>query len=303
MLFTRENSITLDAALRDLHSTDARVRAAAADALGDVPEGADRRRARLGLESVLDDGRFEVRCAAALALGDLGDAGAVDALLARVEDSHPEARQAAVIALGKLGNAQAIPALLAALSAGPPDVRFQAARSLAEIDPAAAFEPLCAALRDADPEVRESAAEALAVVGDRRAAGWLVDLLEDGRPGTRFAAAMTLAWLGDARAFDTLTAFLPDRERAFEAMEGLEAIGDARAALPLAAQMRRFLLPQVLRVRAAAALLVLAPGDAAAPSARALLEKSARSGKLDVRGLAEECLSRLAAARPAQATP
>jgi HEAT repeat protein len=142
--------------------------------------------------------------------------------------------------------------------------------------------------------VRESAAEALSVVGDRRAAGWLVDLLEDARPGTRFAAAMTLAWLGDARAYDTLVAALPDRERAFEAMEGLEAIGDARAALPLAAQMRRFLLAPVLRVRAAAALLSLAPSDPAAPSARALLEKSRKSSKLDVRGLAEECLERLA---------
>src|SRR5262245_2951412 len=135
MLFTRENTITLDAALRDLNSTDPRVRAAAADALGDVREGSDRTRARQGLESVLDDGRFEVRCAAALALGDLGDADAVDALLARVQDSHPEARQAAVIALGKLGNPAAVAPLLAALTEGPPEVRFQAARSLAELDP------------------------------------------------------------------------------------------------------------------------------------------------------------------------
>jgi HEAT repeat protein len=285
----RANTITLEAALRDLGSKDARVRAAAADALGDAPEE-DRGRARAGLTRVLDDVRFEVRCAAALALGDLGDLEAVDALLKQLDDAHAEARQAAIIALGKLGNRAAVAPLLRALTDGPPDVRFQAARSLAELDPERAFEPLCAALRDPDAEVRESAAEALSVVGDGRAAGWLAELLGDARVGTRFAAASTLAYLGDARGFDVLVAALPARERAYEAIEGLEAIGNARAVDPLAAQMRRWILPLVLRVRAAAAILALAPTHA---EARALVDKAARSSRPDARGLAEETLQRL----------
>ncbi len=291
----RSHTITFEAALRDLGSQDPRVRAAAADALGDTPESEDRARARVGLEGVLADARFEVRCAAALALGDLGELEAITALLALLDDAHPEARQAAVMALGKLGNPAAFAPLALALTDGPADVRFQAARSLAELDPARAFAPLCDALRDGDPEVRGSAAEALSVVGDVRAAGWLVPLLTDTRPATRFAAASTLAYLGDGRGFEVLLGALGDRDRAYEAIEGLEAIGDARAAVYLATQMRRMLLSPVLRVRAAAALLAIAPADALAPAARALLEKSKKSRKLDVRGLAEESLERLAA--------
>jgi hypothetical protein len=63
--------------------------------------------------------------------------------------------------------------------------------------------------------------------------------------------------------------------------------------------MRRLLLSPVLRVRAAAALLAVAPGDLAAPEARKLLDKSAASRRMDVRGLAEECLARLAGAKAA----
>jgi HEAT repeat protein len=296
LLFRRQNTITFEAALRDLRSKDPRARAAAADALGDVAGGPDRERARVGLESVLADERFEVRCTAALALGDLGLTAAVDALLARLDDSHPQARQTAIIALGKLGDARAFEPLAAVLRSGPPDVRFQAARSLAELDPARAFEPLCSALSDPDAEVRESAAEALSVVNDPRAAGWLADLLGDSRPGTRFAAASTLAWMGDARGFDVLVAGLGDGGQAYEAMECLEKLGDARAATSLAAQMRRMLLAVPLRVRAAAALLAIAPSDPNAAAARALLEKQARSRKPDVRGLAEESLARLGGA-------
>jgi HEAT repeat protein len=295
MLFPPSRDMSFDAALRDLSSTDPRVRAAAADALGDTPAGADRARAVAGLELVLDDGRYEVRCAAALALGDLEDHAAVPPLLAHMQDGHPEVRQAIIIALGRLGDPRAVEPLIAAISEGPPDVRFQAVRSLAELDANAAFEPLCRALSDSDPEVRESAAESMALLGEPRAAGWLADLLNDKRPQTRFAAAAALAGLQDARGYDVLVAALGDREAGWVAVEALEALGDARAAAPLAGVVRRFLAPAYIRVRAAAALLTLAPGDVAAPAARSFLAKSTRSRRADVKGLAEECLARLAA--------
>jgi hypothetical protein len=79
-------------------------------------------------------------------------------------------------------------------------------------------------------------------------------------------------------------------------MECLESLGDPRATSYLAAQMRRMLLPMPLRVRAAAALLTIAPSDPNAPAARELLEKQARSRKPDVRGLAEDSLARIALA-------
>jgi HEAT repeat protein len=293
MYFPPARQMTFEAALRDLGSADARVRVAAADALGNTPAGPDRARAAEGLEKLLDDPRFEVRVSAALALGDLEILDVVPALLAHLEDGHPEVRQALVIALGRLGDQRAVERLVAAVSEGPADVRFQAVRSLAELDPAAAFEPLCRALADSDPEVRESAAESLALVGDRRAAARLADLLGDARLQTRFAAAAALAGFADGRGFDVLVAALADKELAYAAVEGLEQLADARAAVPLATLMKRFLVPDYLKVRAAAALLTVAPADVAAPAARNLLEKSRKSRRPEVKGLAEECLARL----------
>jgi HEAT repeat protein len=204
-----------------------------------------------------------------------------------------------VIALGRLGDRSAFAPLAAQLNDGPADVRFQAARSLAEIDAPAAYEPLVKALADSDPEVRTSVCEALVLVADRRAAGWLADLLGDTDRRVRFAAACTLGFLGDARGLSELTAALPDRARAWDAIESLEAAGDARAAEPLAAQMRRRFLQPVLRVRAAAAICLVAPGTPLATEARAFLDKQAGSRREEVRGLAAELLEHIAAERHA----
>jgi len=153
VLFPRSTTITFDAALRDLGATDVRARVAAADALGDLPEGEDRSAAARALSAALADERFEVRRSAALSLGDVGDPGAMDALLPLVEDGHAEVRQAAIIALGRLGDARAFEPLARALKDGPPDVRFQAVISLVEIDADRSFEPLTEAVGDGDAEV------------------------------------------------------------------------------------------------------------------------------------------------------
>src|SRR5688572_23816004 len=91
-------SITFEAALRDLASKDGRVRAAAADALGDLPDDvaeSDRVRARTALIGGLSDARFEVRVTAALALGTLGGDDAIPGLLGALRDDNSEVRQAA----------------------------------------------------------------------------------------------------------------------------------------------------------------------------------------------------------------
>lgn len=296
MLFQRQQSISFDAALRDLGATDFRARVAAADALGDVPDEADRPRAAQALHAALGDARFEVRRSAALSLGELGGAADIDALAARLGDDHAQVRQAAAIALGRLGDERAFAPLTEALREGPPDVRFQAAPSLVEIDAERAYEPLVAALRDGDAEVRGSAAGALGVVGDRRAAGWIAELLEDRAPETRFEAACALARLHDERALDPLCGWLDkDTEHAFAAVEMLEELGVARAAPALARVARKLLAPRALRVRAAGAALLLDPSGGEAAFARDFVEKGAKSRREDVRGLAEEALSRLAA--------
>jgi len=73
------HTITFEAALRDIGAKDPRVRAAAADALGHLPDDlvdAERQRAVRALVDALGDLRFEVRAGCCLSLGSLGDASA-----------------------------------------------------------------------------------------------------------------------------------------------------------------------------------------------------------------------------------
>jgi HEAT repeat protein len=322
----RSNTITFEAALRDLGSPRPAVRAQAAHALGDVTAPAERARAVTALIQALGDPRFEVRAEAALALGELGSEDAVPALVARFDDAAAAVRQAAIIALGRLGLASAFEPVARALAEGPPDVRFQAATSLAEIDAARAAGPLLTALEDSDGEVVGAVAVALGALGERRAIAPLAALLDSwSRPETRFDIAYALADLGDARAVDTLGGFADHKQLGWDAIEALEKLGtslgaqpDADAApgtetdpgtepdididvdairsaaadylVPLLA--RRFLDP-MRKLRAAGALLALDPDHPGVDSARTLILAGLGARKREQVGLAVELLGRV----------
>ena len=262
----RSTTITFDAALRDLKSSNDRARAQAAHALGDVLDPEQRKQAVAALIAVLDDDRQEVRAEAALSLGDLETEAAVEPLVARCDDPVPAVRQSAMIALGRLGFSSSFDAVARALDKGPPDLRFQAATSLVEIDQDRAREPLLGALDDADGEVVSAAALSLGAIGERRAANRMAELLDTwSRPETRFDLAYALADLGDSRALPVLVELVARDDLAWDAIEGLEKIVQAnpgqahRAADPLAGILSRLLVPPRLKLRAAAAVLRMTP--------------------------------------------
>ncbi len=286
-------TITFEAALRDLNSKDARVRAAAAHALGDVTEAEHRRKAVPALIDRLRDERAEVKAEAAFSLGELESEAAVEPLVTRLEDGDMRVRQAAAIALGKLGFRAGFAPLQKALAEGPPDLRFQAATSLAEIDPEAAYGPLIAALDDGDDEVVGAVALALGALGDRRATGHLSGKLEHRRPRTRFDVAFALAELGDARGAAVLRGSLGDEGLVWDAIEGLEKIGDAAAADELQAMASRRYLLKPYHVRAAGALVLLAPEHAGAAAARRLLTEALTHRRMELAGVAVEMLARI----------
>jgi HEAT repeat protein len=286
MSYFPSNTITLEAALRDLSSRSPKVRAAAAHALGDVLDPTERARAVAALLEVITDPQAPVRVEAVLSLGDLESEAAVEPLIGRLTDLAPVVRQSAAVALGRLGFSSALEALAEALADGPPDLRVQAATSLAEIDPQRAYEPLVAALRDGDGEVAGAAAVALGAIGDRRAADHLAGLLDHAHPRARFDAGYALAELGDARGQPVLLAFVEDKHMGWDAIDGLRRIGDARAADALAPLLARVLLPWPTKLRVAAAVLALAPEHAAADQARRALVAGLGRRKLDERGLA-----------------
>jgi HEAT repeat protein len=288
----QSTTITLEAALRDLDSQSPKIRAMAAHALGDVVDPEARAQAAAALIRVLRDDRHEVRAEAAMSLGALDTEAAVEPLAERMNDAVPVVRQSAAIALGRLGFASAFEPMARALAMGPPDLRFQAATSLAEIDPDRASEPLMQALSDADGEVVAAAALSLGAIGEARARDRLAELLDAWKaPRTRFDIAYALADLDDERAIDVLAGFVEERGMAWDAIEALERSGMPRAADPLRPLLARVLLDRTVKLRAAAAVVALLPGDDAdAGRARAVLLAGLGTRKLQHRGLAVQLL-------------
>jgi HEAT repeat protein len=154
---------------------------------------------------------WKVRTAAARALGDIGDARAVEPLIAALKDKDSHVREATVRALGKIGDARAVKALSAALKGGDWLVRKAAAEALGKIGDARAVKPLIAALKDEVSDVREAAAGALCEIGDARAVEPLIAALKDGNFYVRQAAAGALGAIG-APAVKPLIAALKDKD-------------------------------------------------------------------------------------------
>jgi HEAT repeat protein len=137
---------------RALADPDAAVRRRACELAAAVPEA--------DLLPLLSDPQASVVEVAAWALGEQGPSagsGAVGAL-ARVATEHDDAlcREAAVAALGAIGDAAGLPAILAATS-DRPAVRRRAVIALAPFEGPEVDEALRRALADRDWQVRQAA--------------------------------------------------------------------------------------------------------------------------------------------------
>ena len=298
------------------------------------------------LASILElEDRRILRAAGAGAAGPgLGPGGAARPqpdLPALLEDPSPRIRRRAALALGRVGLAAAVEPLARRLGAAEPapEVRSMAAFALGLIGDPAAAPPLRLALEDPSPRVRGRAAEALARLGDRtaaeaigalvaayRSAAFDIDpedvsyplsdeveafrlgvyalarlrafeplaeaiLFEDGQPILWWwPVAYALQRIGDPRAFDALTTLATIRGSigvAFAA-QGLGALGDARAVDTLAA-----LLDRDRRDARVVASAVRALGAIDDPAAAAALDRFVRIRDLD-RMLRLEALDALA---------
>jgi hypothetical protein len=159
--------------LRAAGDADAAVRRRAADlapafaGLADrrssaTPPVAQERRVAEVLIRLLGDGDAAVAEAAAWALGEVGDGGAVPHL-AEAATGHrdPLVREAAVAALGALGDPGGLDAVLAGC-ADKPAIRRRAVLALAAFEGPAVDAALQAALTDNDWQTRQAAEDLLA---------------------------------------------------------------------------------------------------------------------------------------------
>jgi HEAT repeat protein len=208
---------TLEAALRDITSPKAAVRADAAREL--VPHaGAARERVTRALEAALRDKDASVRAAAAIALADIDGREALPSLLVAVEDDDAHVRQMAITALGEIGDARATERLRRALSDERPEVRFQAVIAFPRVcarraDAAAA---LLKATHDSDAFVCHIALRMIEELGakedepgeergvDPEALDRARALLTHASATVRVAAAILLARAGEDAGHDLL---------------------------------------------------------------------------------------------------
>lgn len=182
-------------------------RAAAADFLGTV----GRRRSAAAIRPLLRDRSFEVRTAAARALGRLGDATDVPRLLATLEADRPVPFATVADALIQLG-APAVPGLRDGMRSPNVLTRAVCSDGLGLLGAVDAAEDLLAHLHPVeDDEIRIRCARALGWIGTPRAAEPLVRLTSPTEPAPlRATAVRSLGRLGGRTAVATLVPLLDD---------------------------------------------------------------------------------------------
>jgi HEAT repeat protein len=172
------------------------------------------------------------------ALGQFGDARAIDPLIIILKGPYSVLSENAAKALGKIGDARAVEPLITVLKNHYPYVRKAAAEALGQIGDRGAIASLIATLKDSDKELREVTAVALGEIGDERAIEPLISTLKDNYHEVRFAAAVSLVKIG-MPAVEHLIAALKDayRDVRWSAAYALGQIGDVRAMKPLMAAL------------------------------------------------------------------
>lgn len=157
-----------------------------------------------------------------------------------VKDSY--VRESAARALGNLGDAQAVDALVAVLVSDLKNVRSAAAEALGQIGDTRAVKPLISILKsNAEPEKLESVAIALGKIGDKRAIPPLTDLLKNNSYLIRMGAQQALKQFGKV-AVEPLILLLDDKEyksRRTEILDILENADDARVGEALIAILKK----------------------------------------------------------------
>lgn len=168
---------------------------------------------------------------AALLLGKIGAAGAVNALGFVLKDADVSVRQAAVDALSSLKTEDAVKYLVLALTDENPHIRASAALSLGSLNSRNTLEPLILLLSDPDDGVKVAAIRAVGRTGERRAAGYLINMLVNQNGFVVTTAIESLGELGGGEARDALFRMLgsDDREIRRTALRSLSSFDDVEA--------------------------------------------------------------------------
>ena len=256
------------------------------------------------LIAALADSDFDLRVNAIEALGEIGDARAVEPLLQALKVDA--ICISAAVALCRVGDERGLDPLTNALADRNVFVRVNAVEALGQIGRANTIEPLIYALRDTAAEIRDSAVAALVRLG-QPAVLPLIGALGNQHPSVRSCAARALSQIGDVGCVHWLVNALSDTDIMVRKDAGLAlgALGDADS-LP-----RKILLHSAMSLpeRVAALNALSAHGQYfrsggwnsdgsfhryRTPNARRYCERMAVEGSTEVRAAAADLLRFLA---------
>lgn len=231
-LYQLERDGEVQELIRTLRESDNRkVRARAAELLGNFPDHDDRQDVVNALVGAAQSGDSRIAAKAVDSLDELGgdaieqliaDMAGVDfgddgadwvrakAFTQALEADVPELRMAAANGLGRLGQSDTVGALANCFEDGDPRVRARAARACGKIGDPRAVEPLESLLRDPKAAVRREAADALGSIGNRQALQALLPLYEDDNERVRRIAVGAFGNFENDRPVDYLIESLTD---------------------------------------------------------------------------------------------
>ena len=205
-----------------------------------------------GLQAALNHKDEGVRADAAEALGDIGDAKAVEALIQALQDEVYSVVCESAVALGKIKDPRAGTPLIEALKEDRPLFGIGAMRALAgviwalgELKDTRALKRLLKATKKDKEEDEVIARQAMLFSLAEKNETRLARLLEARREEfteVRKQAAIALGKIGDKRAVDRLIEVLKDEDLVVRAaaVKALEEIGDAKAVGPLLQSLRDY---------------------------------------------------------------
>ena len=184
--------------------------------------------------------------------------GVTELLVEQLGSEDLEIRKAAVVALGRIGDARAAPALVGVLEEDP-ELVIPAADALAKIGDPHAFEALLALVGDPNAGVRQAVVGALNSLGSPSMPGRVLPLLSDPDPNVRESAVKVAGYFGYPECAELLLERCRDEDERVRraAIEHLPFLEDERATPALVHALRQ----ETPRVRAAAAgAMALAEG-------------------------------------------
>jgi len=164
------------------------------------------------LRERLRDSDGHVRAYAALALGQLGDTGAVPEIERLLTDQYQDVQEAGVLALSRLPVGVSRPRAISMLKEKNPVLRRNYSMLLGLLREKSAVDALTFALKDAEVPVRMAAVEALSRIGGEDAEKALQTALTDEIPEIRRVATLTLGETGSRHALENILLVARDED-------------------------------------------------------------------------------------------